>query len=169
MDIYYHSASNAKKLLAPQYCEQNPYQVIWRKQMDRIAKLEAALSAALTKTEAGVPTFSAEAESKVREFCPISQEQETEYGKYVQDLNVAVSRVGGKAIIEYAKENADVGHTEIRLKSGFTTHGVSFARPTVKDGEKATKEQVRDGLGIHLTVSLSDNLKSVADDLAGLF
>lgn len=136
---------------------------------NRIAQLEAALTSALETTKEGLPTFNDNVVEKLREFCPISQEQETEYGKYVQDLNVATSRVGGKAIVEYAKANEDVGHTEIRFKSGIFTHGVSFARPTVKAGETATRDQVRDGLGIHLTVSLSDDLKSVANDLAGLF
>lgn len=136
---------------------------------NRIAQLEAALTSALETTKEGLPTFNDNVVDKLRDFCPISQEQETEYGQYVQDLNVATSRVGGKAIVEYAKANDDVGHAEIRFKSGIFSHGVSFARPTVKDGEKATREQIRDGLGIHLTVSLSDSLKSVADDLAGLF
>lgn len=136
---------------------------------NRIAQLEAALTSALTATKEGVPTFESGVADKVQEFCPISKEQETEYGQYVQDLNVAVSRVGGKAIVEYAKANADVGHTEIKFKSGVFSHGVSFARPTVKEGETVSREQVRDGLGIHLTVSLSDDLKSVANDLAGLF
>lgn len=136
---------------------------------NRIAQLEAALTSALTTTKEGAPTFDTGVEEKIQEFCPISKEQQVEYGQYVQDLNVAVSRVGGKAVVEYAKANDDIGHTEIKLKSGVFTHGVSFARPTVKAGETASRDQVRDGLGLHLTVSLSDDLKSVANDLAGLF
>lgn len=87
---------------------------------------------------------------------------------HTKAFSVAYNRVAGRHIVKHIRDNKDISNMEHRLHTPLIDFGFSAARVDVKDG-KPSREQIRASMAFRHDVRLSDELETVADELADLW